>query len=127
MWLCTKNKLTMEYFENTKFSHYQFSNEEMENMYDENKERTSFSFIQYIICADGCSNVQADIEIKNLKKLLDSIKANPNYSYLNFRLVYVKNNIGSIEYYNPMLIVDKDTWMFVKGMMVGSYIKNIPV
>ena len=115
----------MNYFENTKFSRYQFNSTEMNNMFNENKEHIALcENVQYIICADDCSFEQADEEIHNLFKLLKKISENPNYSNIKVRFLYIKGNIGSIEYYNPMLIVDKDTWMFVKGMMVYASINH---
>ena len=107
----------MVYFENTKFSHYRFSPSEMDRMYDENLEPIFIGQnVQYIVCTDGCSFEKAQEETKNLFKLIQKIKQNPNYSYLKIRFVNVKCESLSEELYNPMLVVDKDTWMFIKGM-----------
>ena len=115
----------MDYFKNTRFSYYNFSIDEMENMYDENMERLSLPNIQYIVYADGCTHEEADVEMKNLYELLKKFKTNPYYIFINIKFIYIKNNIGSNEFYNPMLIVDKDTWMFIKGMLVGSFINEV--
>ena len=114
--------LVMNYFENTKFSHYRFSSSEMNRMYDENLEPIFIGQnVQYIVCADGCDFETAQKEMKNLFELIQKVKQNPNYSYLQIKFVNVKSEFLSEESYNPILVVDKDTWMFIKGMLVMTW------
>ncbi len=115
----------MNCFENLKFSHYEFSKKEMENMYDENFEPIFIgSNVQHIICVEGCSFEKAQEDMRNLFELIKKVKQNPNYSYLKIMFVNVKSEFLSEESYNPMLIVNKDTWMFIKGMYVMSFLES---
>lgn len=104
-------------FDNVRFSHYKFSKEEIKNLYCEDKE-TSFPLYgleRYIVFCDYISSKESDEIITKLYKVLKFIKSNPNFSFLEFNLIYSKSEYDM----SAMILVSQDTWYFIKGLLIN--------